>query len=230
MSILPKTMPITKLDDNLFIGSIEDACNFRKLKGNHITHILNVSTEIPNFFTNSFIYKKIHARDSPDFRLCDYFNEMADFIHEGTIKGRVLVHCFSGISRSTAAVMVYYVKHKQQDLCTTFNFIKHKRWAVHPNQGFVRQLKEYQVANLKPECQKKITNDAKNDTNRKSQQLPCAYKIIHKPLEEVKKGQQSLSLPKICALSRSSLSPIDNSLLRIEIDGHKKRNKRRSLY
>ena len=53
----------SKILDYLYLGSEWNASNFDELKENKITHILNVTREIDNFYPGSFKYKNIRVWD-----------------------------------------------------------------------------------------------------------------------------------------------------------------------
>jgi protein-tyrosine phosphatase len=58
-------------------------------------------------------------------------------------EGGVLVHCFSGISRSPAIVAAYLMRAYLIDYETAIKRIKAKRFFVAPIDGFVKQLRIY---------------------------------------------------------------------------------------
>jgi hypothetical protein len=206
LRILPFKIAITKLNDNLYLGSIEDASNYKKLKTLGITHILNVATEIPNFFEPHFIYKKISAQDTPKFQLSKYFDEIADFINEGATNGKVFVHCFCGISRSTTSILAYFIKHRNQDFVKTLEFIKKKRWIVCPNDGFLRQLRAFQAIHIKQD-QKENVDKRPTETKftiKNSRQLRLGYEEPVKKAEQLKVKSQSVSKSKLFTITRTS--------------------------
>jgi hypothetical protein len=143
MRVLPFKIQITKIEGNLYLGSIEDAYDGKKLSGLGVTHVLNMATEIPNFHEGHFAYKKINGRDMPTFQMHKHFDEVADFIHQAMNVGKVFVHCFCGISRSTTAILAYFIKYRGMDPRRGYEMIRKKRWIVYPNEGFMRQLLEY---------------------------------------------------------------------------------------
>ena len=53
----------SKITDYMYLGSEWNAGNFDELERNKITHILNVTREIDNFFAGSFKYKNIRVWD-----------------------------------------------------------------------------------------------------------------------------------------------------------------------
>lgn len=143
MRVLPFKINITKIESNLYLGSIEDAYDQKKLSGLGITHILNMATEIPNFHEPNFEYKKINGRDVPTFQMHRHFDDVADFIHNAMSTGKVFVHCFCGISRSTTAILAFFIKYRGIDPRKGYESIRKKRWIVYPNDGFMKQLLEF---------------------------------------------------------------------------------------
>ena len=56
-----------------------------------------------------------------------------------TSTGRIFVHCFRGISRSASLVLAYLMIYKKIPLPEAVTLVRKKR-AIHPNDGFLRQL------------------------------------------------------------------------------------------
>ena len=56
-----------------------------------------------------------------------------------------MVHCLAGVSRSVSLVIAYFIKHCNMTFQEAYNLIKARRRIIHPNEGFVSQLKKYEV-------------------------------------------------------------------------------------
>lgn len=54
------------------------------------------------------------------------------------------MHCFSGISRSPAIVIAYLMRAYLIDYDTAMKRVRSKRFFVSPNDGFLKQLKNYE--------------------------------------------------------------------------------------
>ena len=136
---------MSKILDNLFLGSYQDAKNEKFLKKNGITHIVTVGVELQALFPKLFKYLYVPAYDSPGYKLSVYFDQIADFIHNAieNEKGKVFVHCYMGISRSTTSILAYLIKHLKWPLLKARNFVQSKRPIVYPNDGFIRQLTSF---------------------------------------------------------------------------------------
>lgn len=112
-----------------------------------VTHILNLDGEIANKFEDDYNYKNINIHDRPDFVLDKVIDDCFDFIDDGRHYGNVLVHCSGtiGLSRSTSICIAYLMNKEKQKFEEAFNNVKEARSFVKPNEGFVKQLKEYEV-------------------------------------------------------------------------------------
>lgn len=112
-----------------------------------VTHILNLDSDIENKFEDDYNYKNIHIQDKPDFDLNKVFEDCFDFIDDGRHYGNVLIHCAGtiGLSRSTSICIAYLMSKEKQKFDEAFNNVKEARSFVKPNEGFTKQLKEYQV-------------------------------------------------------------------------------------
>jgi protein-tyrosine phosphatase len=54
--------------------------------------------------------------------------------------GKVLVHCFAGVSRSATIVIAYMMQEHGMNYHSAFKFVKSKRPFINPNEGFRTQL------------------------------------------------------------------------------------------
>lgn len=142
---------VQKVCDGLWIGSRESSRDLEVLKGNNITHILNMAVEEPNFFENkpdiiNMIYKKVDLRDSGE---CDILNngllvECLKFVDDAIKQGgQVLVHCQAGMSRSGAIAVAYVMSQSSITYEDALTNIRKVRYCVAPNGNFETQIKGY---------------------------------------------------------------------------------------
>ena len=59
-------------------------------------------------------------------------------------KGKLLVHCRSSISRATVFVIAYLMEYEKMSAEEATRFVLQKRSVTHPNDGFVKQLIEFE--------------------------------------------------------------------------------------
>ena len=149
---LSSTIKILK-DDNapieiiphLFLGSIGSASNLKELQNCKITHIVCCAKGIKNFFPDNFKYLNSDLLDSETADIKKYFEESNKFIDDAIKNnGNVLVYCHAGVSRSSTILIAYIMKHKEMKIDKVLELIRSKREKVNPNNGFIKQLKEYE--------------------------------------------------------------------------------------
>jgi tetratricopeptide (TPR) repeat protein len=140
--------------DGVFIGSQATASNLEELKKNNITYILNVTSEIPNYFENTenkFVYQREKILDSPTSNIVkgELLDRCIEFIEKAVNeKKNVLVHCQAGISRSGAVIVAYLMKKFNMDYDTALNKARECRSCISPNPSFEKQIKEHMTPGI----------------------------------------------------------------------------------
>ena len=89
--ILGQMDPASKILDYLYLGSEWNASHLDELRQNNITHILNVTREIDNFFPAVFQYKNIRVYDEEVTDLLKHFDSTYKFIREAKEKGGAIL-------------------------------------------------------------------------------------------------------------------------------------------
>ena len=137
---------------NIFLGSLEAANDYKWLKENGITHILGMIGYQHKYSDIEYlVYSDID--DDPTQNLIKYFSPTFEFIDRSfKTGGRVLVHCHAGISRSSTIVIAYLMYKYGMDFSKAFDITKKARSIVHPNYGFILQLNV--LNDIKPEERK----------------------------------------------------------------------------
>lgn len=147
----------------VYLGNLTAAGNLSTLANHRITHVLTVDTEpLPGHMTDKnhdFQTMFIQADDRPHVDLLSHFDDAVRFIDDainGTVaktagtatgcvaqQGSVLVHCFSGVSRSATLVVAYIMKRSSLSVQEAVAKVKGKRPVICPNPGFLAQLQLY---------------------------------------------------------------------------------------
>jgi protein-tyrosine phosphatase len=113
-----------------------------------ITHILNVTLNIPNKYDSFIKYKKIAIYDYDGQEIAKYFPEAINFIDGALTENetnKVLVHCNAGVSRSASFVIAYLLEKRLfTSYDKAFKHVFSKRPIVSPNNGFQRQLIKFE--------------------------------------------------------------------------------------
>ncbi|KAM9313275.1 dual specificity protein phosphatase 26 [Gastrophryne carolinensis] len=166
----------------LYLGDQEIAANKRELYQLHITHILNAVHSRwrggEEYYRDMNIsYMGIEAQDSPTFDMSIHFNAAADFIHRALReKGKILVHCAVGVSRSATLVLAYLMIYHRMTLVEAINTVKEKRGII-PNRGFLRQLIELES-----------TLKKKSQSTQKYKSFSCNDSSLHWELQTSSKS------------------------------------------
>lgn len=86
--------------------------------------------------------------DVPTADLARHFQKIVLFIANGrhVHEGGVYVHCAAGIFRSTTSMCAYLMAHLDLTFAEALSFITSRRRAACPNEGFVKQLKHFEVS------------------------------------------------------------------------------------
>ena len=138
---------ISKITDTIYLGNMEAAFNYKKLKKLGIRKVLTVMSAFGNHYPeNTFVHKSIDVTDDYETNLIRYFKECLLFI-DGYDK--VFVHCAAGMSRSPTIVIAYLMWKKKLSLNDAIKFVKNKRPDISPNLNFMRQLQTFQELLIK---------------------------------------------------------------------------------
>lgn len=136
----------------LFLGPYAAAMKSQreKLQSHGITHIVCVRQDCETHWVRlnmpeSFTYLTIELADSPTQNIIPYFSQFSDYVDNLLNNGnKVLVHGNGGISRSAALVAAYIMRKELFSANDAIKFVQSKRFCVFPNEGFRRQLYEYE--------------------------------------------------------------------------------------
>ncbi|XP_078700373.1 dual specificity protein phosphatase 3-like isoform X5 [Branchiostoma floridae x Branchiostoma belcheri] len=117
-----------------------------KLKSLGVTHVLNAAhgaIDVSKEYEKVGIeYLGVPADDVPTYNLKQHFEPAAAFINTAVKKGKVLVHCHVGYSRSPTLVAAYLMLYQELTAQESITLIRGKRF-IGPNDGFLRQLCEF---------------------------------------------------------------------------------------
>ncbi|CAI2366887.1 unnamed protein product [Moneuplotes crassus] len=134
-----------RITDRIYLGDINGCSNLHLLRKNKITHILTMAAGIRPLYRKEFKYKVVNIMDLPTQNILAHFDKAIEFINKAVASGgRVLVHCFAGVSRSASTVIAYFMVTRRMSFQDAFSYVQAKRPIIFPNFGFQRQLKEYE--------------------------------------------------------------------------------------
>lgn len=138
----------TYVTDNIYLGSAYNAASYDKLKSLNIKLIINVTSEIRNYYPDDFTYIQYNLYDNNKHSIEKYLHDAFINIQEfqKNKEGNILIHCFMGASRSASLVIYYLMKTMKHDDGKSYtfddahNFLKKKRPLVNPTFRFAKDL------------------------------------------------------------------------------------------
>lgn len=100
-----------------------------------------------------FVYMHCACTDKSNDDISPYLNALTCFVNEAWMQGgKVLIHCNSGISRSSAAVLACLLRWglegnspRDVSLFEAFKWLKERRPIASPHPAYMRQLCDYEV-------------------------------------------------------------------------------------
>jgi hypothetical protein len=141
---------IKALGNRVFLGNEDNARNLELLESYAITHVISLTQSV--YHPQKLVYYPINIDDSPVANIYQYFEPCVEFINDA-LSARdsragmnVLVHCAAGVSRSASIVIAYLMSAQRVDYETALGMVRADRHFVNPNEGFVLQLRQWQMA------------------------------------------------------------------------------------
>ncbi|NXK25410.1 DUPD1 phosphatase, partial [Arenaria interpres] len=150
----PKYTHVNEVWPNLYIGDEKTALDRYSLEKAGFTHILNaahgqrnVDTGPEYYHDMNVEYHGVEADDLPTFKLSQFFYSASKFIDNALQdeRNKVLVHCAMGRSRSATLVLAYLMIYKNMTVVDAIEQVSRHR-CILPNRGFLKQLRELDVA------------------------------------------------------------------------------------
>ncbi|KAG9400138.1 hypothetical protein AC1031_011044 [Aphanomyces cochlioides] len=136
---------VTKILDGLYVGGRESVDDLAALEMLAVTHIVNCTEDIPNFFYGTISYLHVPIADDPDVAIDSYFQSVFGFIQNARDSGKVcLVHCSQGMSRSPTFILGYLVARENMSVLEALRYTRALRPVISPNVGFMRKLVEFE--------------------------------------------------------------------------------------
>lgn len=140
--------PSEILPQCLYLGDMENSKSKSQLEELKISHVVTIHSECISF-NKPIVCMFFELSDEPTANIAQYFQPVYEFIQNVEMKrGRVLVHCGAGASRSATLCAAYLMRTRQWDVDYTLKYLKERRNQVNPNRGFISALHEYQKSLL----------------------------------------------------------------------------------
>jgi atypical dual specificity phosphatase len=133
----------------LYLGPCSSASSKPFLSSNAIKTVLSVGAT-PSPKVDGVSYHRLALTDTVSSTSITPVLDAAVDIIDAALnadkgKGKILVHCSAGMSRSPTVVVAYLMRRRQMSLKAALGHVARRRPQIHPNAGFLRQLKEMEV-------------------------------------------------------------------------------------
>lgn len=135
------------ITDKIILGNEDCAYDKEFLQSHQITNILVCGMGMIKKYEKEFEYLSFEIDDSNDENILIWFYDAFKFIYAS--KGKVLIHCVMGISRSSAFVIAFLMFDKKMSYEDAYFEVKKKRNIICPNGGFIRQLRYFEEILIK---------------------------------------------------------------------------------
>jgi protein-tyrosine phosphatase len=116
--------------DKIYLGNAVNAASYYKLKDANIGLIINVTSEITNFYEDQFEYLRYPILDNGKEKISDYlldsYNNIIEYMATHPDQN-ILVHCYMGASRSVSIIVFYMMKHYDMNFDDAFNIVSSKK-------------------------------------------------------------------------------------------------------
>ena len=123
----------------VWISGSHFARDIKGLEDNKINAVCTVA-EVQFKFPEHFKHMAFHIEDSFDQKISFSFVPAFEFIDKSRKQGNVLIHCFSGISRSSTILTSYMMQKYKMSLDQCLQKIREKRPCIEPNFSFKKEL------------------------------------------------------------------------------------------
>ncbi|XP_027197922.2 dual specificity protein phosphatase 21-like [Dermatophagoides pteronyssinus] len=140
----PPFCDIDRITDNLYLTGMGGLTE-ENISTLNITLIINATYEMPLLRMKGVDSFRVPVDDDGNDEIILYFDDVANLIDQTSrLKGRTIVHCMAGASRSSTLVIAYLIKYHDYSLKTAFCYVKSLRSCARPNIGFFAQLIAYE--------------------------------------------------------------------------------------
>lgn len=140
----PLQYPNEIVSSFLYLGNFWQANSYEVVKSLGITHIVNMGAITDNCNRHEGVeYIEVDIDDKVDADIGKEISAVMNFIDRAAkARGRVLVHCVQGVSRSSTIVIWYLMVRTKCTLSAAYSYVLKRRPLIFPNRGFMKQLLE----------------------------------------------------------------------------------------
>jgi protein-tyrosine phosphatase len=134
----------TEVYPRIYLGSAYNAASYQTLVSHNIKYVINVTSEISNYYDYLLAYHQIPMRDNNTDSIVEYlddsFCKIEEFLNNND--GNILVHCYMGASRSATIVAHFISKKTKTDAMTVVTNMKKIRPNINLTEKFFDELSQ----------------------------------------------------------------------------------------
>ncbi|XP_014671841.1 PREDICTED: dual specificity protein phosphatase 18-like [Priapulus caudatus] len=174
------------------------AANIDRLR---IALVINASRDLQAPDHPTVGYLQVKVDDLPYERIDEFFDMVAMRIETTRRQGgKALVHCRAGVSRSASLVIAHLMKYEGMTLSKAYNHVKDRRRWVAPNEGFWKQLIQYE----RKLYGRTSVNSGDDDAAATPDYCFGRYHTVAPPSESPHRSSINRSTSPTCMLSREA--------------------------
>ena len=131
----------------MFLSGVEAALDVAQLQLRNVQAVCACCRPSDAPDRSDLPFYRVDVEDASREPIEMFFDEAVEFIsaHRSADEA-VLVHCKSGVSRSSTVVLAYLLIEARMPLLDAFHLVRAKRNIVTPNIGFMRKLIELEIS------------------------------------------------------------------------------------
>ena len=126
---------------NIFVGNSLDALSKRELQDVGVELIICAARDHPCEFRDSLDYLEFPLLDDETDNVLLYIDSAYQHIKQ--VKGKVLIHCVQGVSRSVAIITGFLMKRDRLTFDEAYEIIVHAYPEARIADNFAQQLRDY---------------------------------------------------------------------------------------
>lgn len=132
----------SRITENIWLSGYKAASELWEANPAGITHVLDVSTNDPYLEAESISYMHCPFHDGHDIPADKFAAAMAFMRFASEHKGRILVHCAAGISRSPAIVASFLHYSGAMEFNDALGFVMSRRPIVNPAVSVINSARK----------------------------------------------------------------------------------------
>jgi protein-tyrosine phosphatase len=132
----------TQIWERLFLGSLYDAERLGKANPHGIGAVVSLSATLPCNTSRDITYVHLHVEDTRAIPV-HQFDAIMKAIAENIRRGKVLVHCGSGISRAPVMTAAWIHAVGRKDLDAALSEIAGLRPIINPSAILLASVREH---------------------------------------------------------------------------------------